>query len=301
MKRLAILVLCGFLFCAAGQVWTQAAGVASQTAVSQAGVSQGVVTLPAGTKVELSVISPVRAKTAMAGDPLYTQTNFPVTAGAQVAIPPGTWVQGRIEKITRPTGRQAHAELEVVFRKIVFANGYTVLLPKMPVAGPNGTVNAAANAASPAATAVLVTVNVSAANDLLLDNGAPVEMTLAAPLTLDAGQVAAAQALSHPPGQLAKFRSATQCVPTPETPGTPGTPGTPDTVIPGTPSTVIPGAPGMPDTVIPGTPATVIPGSPGTPGTPETPGAACPQAPLVVSSVPIVPAPKPSATADTNP
>ncbi len=290
MRRLAILVFCGFLFCAAGQGWTQE----PQTV---AAASQ--ITLPAGTKVELSVISPVRAKTAMAGDPLYTQTNFPVTAGAQVAIPPGTWVQGTLEKITRPTNRTARAELEVIFRKIVFANGYTVLLP---ADAPNGAVNAASTAASPPATptltttAVLLTVDVSVANDLLLDNGAPVEMTLAAPLALDSGQVAAAQALSRAPGPT-KFRTATQCV---STEGTPGTPGTPDTVIPGspgTPDTVIPGGPGMPDTVIPGTPATPATVIPGSPGTPDMPGISCPRAPLVVSSVPIVPGPKAGATA----
>jgi hypothetical protein len=127
---------------------------------------------------------------------------------------------------------------------------------------------------------------VTPANDLLLDNGAEVEMTLGAPLQLNAKQVAQSIPLSRLP-QPGQLKSATTCR---NVPGSPGTQGTSDTVIPGspgTPDTVIPRGPGMPDTVIPGTPATpdtVIPGSPGTSGTPDY---ICPATPLVISSTPV--------------
>jgi hypothetical protein len=125
-----------------------------------------------------------------------------------------------------------------------------------------------------------VTVQVSTANDLLLDNGVQMEMTLTSPVTLSGKSVRGAIPLSKPPkpGSLA---SATVCRPTA------GTAGSPDTVISGssgTPDTVIPGMNGMPDTVIPGapsTPDTVIPGMPGSPGT------VCPARPRVISSVPV--------------
>jgi hypothetical protein len=126
-------------------------------------------------------------------------------------------------------------------------------------------------------------IQVSTANDLLLDNGAPIEITLATPLALDPQAVAAAVPLSHAPAP-GQFKSATLCQ---FIPGSPGTPGSPDTVIPGspgTPDTVIPGVNGAPDTVIPGTPATpstTIPGTPGTPGSPDIP---CPLPPIVLSS-----------------
>lgn len=242
------------------------------------------IALAAGTKVELVVTAPVWAKTAKAGDPLYMQTNFPVTAGGQIAIPAGTWVQGTIEAITRPTRKQSRAELQVLFQAIILADGSVVALPganpSQPAAAGSGTM-----------TAATVAVEVSTANDLLLDNGAQIEMTLGAPLALDAAEVAKAATLTVAP-HPGKFKSATLCRPTPGDPGTPGTPGTPDTVIPGnpgTPSTTIPGGPGMPDITIPGTPATpdtVIPGMPGTPGIPGTPGTVCPGAPMVVSSTP---------------
>jgi hypothetical protein len=236
------------------------------------------ITLAAGTKVELVVTEPVWAASAKSGDPLYMQTNFPVVAGGQIAIPAGSWVQGTIEGISKPTRRQSRAQLQVLFTTVIFADGYAVTLPGADPSQP-------VSASSSAMTAATVTVEVSTANDLLLDNGAQVEMTLGAPLALDAAEVAKAIPLTHAPAP-GQFKSATRCRPTP---GDSGTPGTPDTVIPGspgTPSTTIPGGPGMPDITIPGTPATPATVIPGIPGTPATPGTSCPRPPIVTSSTP---------------
>jgi hypothetical protein len=237
------------------------------------------ITLPAGTKVELLVTRPVRSLTAKAGDPIYAQTSYPVVAGTGIAIPAGTYVAGTIAGVTRPARRTNRAEVDVRFTKFIFANGYVVPLPGDP--GATGTAAGTGPSSDNAETLIAITIQATTANDLLLDNGADVEMTLGAPLALDARQIAQAIPLSHvpPPGQ---FKSATQCR------NIPGDPGTSDTVIPGspgTPDTVIPGGPGMPDTVIPGTPATpstIIPGSPG------TPDSICPPAPMVVSCAPVV-------------
>ncbi len=239
------------------------------------------ITLSAGTKVELLASRPVWAATAKAGDVFYAQTSFPVVVGMGIVIPAGTYVEGTIESVTRPTRRTSRAEIEVLFTKIIFANGYVVLLPGDPSAPGSSPQSTAAQ------TLIAITIQATTANNLLLDNGADVEMTLSAPLTLDAQQIAEAIPLSraHNPGQM---KSASQCTPTP---GSMGTPGTPDTLIPGspgTPSTTVPGGPGMPDITIPGTPATpdtVIPGSPGTPGYPGMP---CPPKPLVISCAPVV-------------
>ena len=239
------------------------------------------ITVPAGTKVELVVTRPEWAQSAKDGDTVYAQTSFPTVAGNGMAIPAGTYVEGTIESVTRPTRKFDRAEIQVLFTKIVFANGYTVELP-------GATSGMQAPAANPAQgeTLIAITIQVTPANDLLLDNGAEVEMTLGAPLQLDAKQVAQSIPLSRLP-QPGQLKSATQCR---DIPGSPGSPGSPDTVIPGspgTPDTVIPGGPGMPDTVIPGSPATpdtVIPGSPGTSGTSDY---ICPAKPLVISSTPV--------------
>lgn len=237
------------------------------------------ITIPTGTKVELVVTRPEWAQSAKDGDTVYAQTSFPVVAGGSMAIPAGTYVEGTIEGVTRPTRKLNHAGIEVLFTKIVFANGYTVELP--------GGANATQTPPAQGETLIAITIQVAAANDLLLDNGAEVEMTLGAALELDAKQVAQSIPLSRvpAPGQL---QSATLCR---DIPGSPGSPGTPDTVIPGSPGTpdiTISQGPDLPDITIPGTPATpdtVIPGSPGTPG---DAGYTCPAKPLVISCAPVV-------------
>jgi hypothetical protein len=246
------------------------------------------VILPSGTKIELAVTAPVWMRTARPGDALYTQVDFPAISGKSIAIPSGTYVQGTILSITRPSHFKSHAEIQALFSTLIFANGYAVPLPALPsVAAPAQ--DSSPSAKPPAPSVMKLNIDVNTSNDLLLDDGAQFNIVLASPLSLDPAQIAAANAVSRPV-DLGALKSATLCRPTPGTPGSPGTPGTPDTVIPGTPGTppiTIPGGPGMPDTVIPGTPATpptVIPGSPGTPGTPGFPGRSCPRAPLVTSS-----------------
>ena len=239
------------------------------------------ITVPAGTKVELVVTRPEWAQSAKVGDTVYAQTSFPVVAGGGMAIPAGTYVEGTIKSVTRPTRKFDRAVIQVLFTKIVFANGYIVDLP-----GATSAMQAPAANPAQGETLIAITIQVTPANDLLLDNGAEVEMTLGAPLQLDAKQVAHSIPFSRLP-QPGQLRSATACR---NIPGSPGTPGTPDTVIPGspgTPSTTISQGPDLPDIVIPGTPATpdtVIPGSPGTSGTPDY---ICPAEPLVISSTPV--------------
>ncbi len=297
MKRVSIVAGLISLMCAVGQ---------SPAALAQTGPTADSTTLPAGTKIELAVTAPVWARTAKSGDTLYSQVDFPVLAGNSIAIPAGTYVQGEILSLTRPSRFKSHAEIQVLFSTIIFANGYAVQLPTPPniaaTFAPVGAKNSPAPSANAAPSPVVMklTVDVSSANDLLLDNGSQLDMSLASPLQLDSHQLAAAIAASRPV-DLGQFKSATLCRPTA---GTPGTPGSPDTVIPGspgTPSTTIPGGPGMPDTVIPGTPATpptVIPGSPGTPG---FPGSSCPAPPLVVSSVPLIASPPSSVAVPNHP
>jgi hypothetical protein len=206
----------------------------------------------------LALTTPVWAKSVKLGADVYSIAAFPVAINNQIAIPAGTYAQGTIDAMTLPSWLSAHAEFQIHFTKLIFANGYTVELPA-GTAGTSGTAIAT------------VYVNVSSSSDVLLDNGAQIELTLQSPLSLNAAKTAVAARVSKPV-QLSQFKSATRCVPSS------GSPGTPDTVIPGTPPTVIPGGPGMPDTVIPGTSPTIIP------GTPSTPGTACPGPPIASST-----------------
>jgi hypothetical protein len=224
------------------------------------------ITVPASTDVSLALVRPLWMKSAKSGEEIYAMTAFPVSADNQMAIPAGTYVSGVVDALTKPGRFSSHAEVRIHFTKLVFANGYTVLLD------------------TEGSTAISnLRVQVSFNSDVLLDNGAPMEMLLTAALPLDAERAADASRISKAP-QLAEFRTASRCVPVAGTSGSPATviPGTPGT--PGTPPTVIPGGPGFPPTVIPGTPGT--PGTPATviPGSSGTLGVACPAPPVVMQA-----------------
>jgi hypothetical protein len=289
MRRLTLALLLSALS-AASQTTFLLPDVQGQTQAKSI-PSKSKIVIPAGTTVSLALTEPVLAKSANSGDSVYAQTAFPVAVNNQMAIPPGTYVQGQIDTLTRPGWFSPHAQFQIHFTKIIFANGYTVELvgPQIVDAGAKAALPASpAEGTPPPASDVIAAVAtpyvlVSSANDVLLDNGAQIEMVLQVPLRLNAAKVATAARQSNS-APLPQFQSATRCRPIPATPGTPDTviPGTPGT--PGTPPTVIPGGPGMPDTVIPGTPGT--PGTPPTviPGSPRTPGVPCPAAPVVISN-----------------
>ncbi len=76
--------------------WAGVAAAETDSRQVQAPDAAGALTLAAGTKIEVAVVRPLPAKTAKAGDTLYGQTNYPVALGDRIAIPAGTWVEGRI-------------------------------------------------------------------------------------------------------------------------------------------------------------------------------------------------------------
>jgi hypothetical protein len=288
MRLLASVILLTALAGAAqaGQATSPQAGSLGQPPAP--GISQNsTITIPAGTKIVLAMTSPVWAKSAKPGDSVYSSAAFPVAVSNEIAIPPGTYAQGQIDSLTRPNWKSSRAEFQIHFTKLIFANGYTVLLPSIPLDttsshSQSGTGDDATLPQAPIAIAT-VYVDVSSRSDILLDKGTQIEMVLQGALSLDVNSVMAA-ARRTKPLQIAAVKSATLCRPVPGTPGTSDTviPGTPGTM--GTPDTVIPGGPGMPDTVIPGIPAT--PGTPPTiiPGSPGTPAIVCPAPPAVLSS-----------------
>jgi hypothetical protein len=239
--------------------------------------SPGSLIIPMSTIVPMAMTRPVWASTAKPGDTLYAITNSAVTVGNQVVIPSGTYVQGTIKGLVRPTAKVQQAVLAVQFDKLIFANGYTITL--------SGTADTKGTS-----TLATITVHVTPSNDLLLDNGTQIAMTLQTALPLSATEIAQAVPLSHAPSSR-EFSPATLCR---FIPGDSGSPATPDIVIPGTPGTpdtVIPGIDGSPATIIPGIPPTLPRTIPGSPGIPASDPVYCPDPPKVLSSVPGIVAP----------
>ena len=86
------------------------------------------ITVPAGTRIALVLMHPIQSRYVHRGDDIYAQTTSPVVAGTEVVIPPGTFVQGKVDKLERKGGR---AELYLQSMSITYPDGYVA-----PVTGP---------------------------------------------------------------------------------------------------------------------------------------------------------------------
>src|SRR5438270_2241345 len=190
-------------------------------------------TIPAGTKVHVSVEQAISTKNAKEGDAVYCETAFPVVQDGRMLIPAGTYVQGKISHIQRAGRIKGRAELLMHFTTLIYPNGYTVMLPgavenmpgadKTSMKGSEGTVRQdsqtgqkVGTVGSTAATGAVIgglsgggkgaligagaggAVGTAFAlltrgNDVRLENGTSVEMTIQRPVTLDASRIQAAK------------------------------------------------------------------------------------------------------------
>ena len=92
---------------------------------SQITTNKITVTVPAGTRIPLVLTHPVQSKILHRGDNIYAQIFSPVTVGDQVLIPPGTFVQGKIEKLER---RNSRGEIHLQSMSLTFPAGYVANL-----------------------------------------------------------------------------------------------------------------------------------------------------------------------------
>lgn len=191
---------------------------------------ENVLVIPAGTKVPLTLRQAIWTKNAREGDSVYAQTSFPVVINEVIAIPAGTYVQGKISRVQRPGKVKGKAEVQVNFTSMIFPSGYTVLLPgaldKAPdvdanVKGQEGTLQGqggkgkdAATIASTAGTGAVIgglanegkgaaiggaagglvglaAVLFSRGPEIKIENGASLEMILERAVTVDRNRIRA--------------------------------------------------------------------------------------------------------------
>lgn len=84
------------------------------------------VVVPAGTRITLVLTDPILSRSVRRGDEINAETTSPVTIGNQVVIPPGTFVQGKLDNLARK-GRRG--ELHLSSLSVIFPNGYVAQLP----------------------------------------------------------------------------------------------------------------------------------------------------------------------------
>jgi hypothetical protein len=87
---------------------------------------ESTVTIPAGTQLALVLTQPIQSRHVHRGDDIYAQVISPVHSDNQVAIPPGTFVQGTVDKIRRNAGR---GEIRLQSMSITFPDGYVTQIP----------------------------------------------------------------------------------------------------------------------------------------------------------------------------
>jgi hypothetical protein len=182
--------------------------------------------LPPGTKLPLGLLRPLRVKP---GRDVYLQITFPVTVGSEMVIPPGTYIQGMLDKVIRRDRRRGIVEFSIRSANLIFLNGYTVaisgtvtvgttnarvLAPQPGKGDSNGQpVPAMAAVGGPTtptfppdpfakdvhtamvvigvvgAVAVTTALVLAARSDTYVEVGTPLEIILPAPLFLDANRV----------------------------------------------------------------------------------------------------------------
>ena len=66
-----------------------------------AAADPNVVTIPAGTKIPLSLKQAISTKNAREGDAVYAETAFPFVVDNRVIVPAGSYIQGTISHVER--------------------------------------------------------------------------------------------------------------------------------------------------------------------------------------------------------
>ena len=87
------------------------------------------ITIPAGTKIPLSLKQAISTKNAREGDPVYAETAFPFVVDNRVIVPAGSYIQGRIAHVERAGRVKGRAEILMHFTSMIYPSGYTVMLP----------------------------------------------------------------------------------------------------------------------------------------------------------------------------
>ena len=109
----------------------------AQTAAAAPAAVTGTIDVPAGTKIPLNLVTQIMSKSTKPGATVRAVVAFPVTVGNQLAIPAGTYVEGQLVSATAKSGKKTRygaantassSGLQIHFTKLVYANGYTVLL-----------------------------------------------------------------------------------------------------------------------------------------------------------------------------
>lgn len=129
---LAVLLISGMAFGQTSDAQKPAdvpAGPAAAPALAPAAADPNKITIPAGSRIPLSLKQAISTKNAREGDAVYAETAFPFVADNRVIVPAGSYVQGKIAHVERAGHGKGRAEILMHFTSMIYPSGYTVILP----------------------------------------------------------------------------------------------------------------------------------------------------------------------------
>jgi hypothetical protein len=103
--------------------------ISTSAASPKTPVDPNSVTIPAGTKIPLSLKQAISTKNAREGDAVYAETAFPFVIDNRVIVPAGSYIQGTISHVERGGRLKGRAEILLHFTAMIYPSGYTVMLP----------------------------------------------------------------------------------------------------------------------------------------------------------------------------
>lgn len=120
--------------CMVPSIWAQppagAGSPAGGTAAAPAVEGQWkTYTVPAGTRILLSLKHEISTRAAMPGDPVYLTSDFPVVEDGAVVFPAGMYVKGTIDRVQRPGKVKGRAQLQMHLTSMIFPNGVEIAIP----------------------------------------------------------------------------------------------------------------------------------------------------------------------------
>ncbi|HYA97024.1 MAG TPA: hypothetical protein VEH49_02940 [Methylomirabilota bacterium] len=96
------------------------------------------ITIPAGTRLPLVLVTGVSTRTAKRGDAVYFETVYPIAQNDRIVIPAGTFVRGELVAVKRPGLVKGRAEMRIQLVEMTFSNGHVVALYATPDSLDNG-------------------------------------------------------------------------------------------------------------------------------------------------------------------
>jgi hypothetical protein len=103
-------------------------GALKEVATKETAANATPVVVAAGARIALVLTHPIQSRYIHRGDDIYAQVTSPVNSGNEVVIPPGTFVQGKVDRLERKGGR---GELHLQSMAFTYPDGYVA-----PISGP---------------------------------------------------------------------------------------------------------------------------------------------------------------------